>query len=211
MAYPEYKRDLLSDEFDANYVLDKYYHSGQSAVFFGSAPDEEPKLLQTVATAIFSKFSVRIHPLQLIICGSAHLGFSPVPDKLGKSFDSRTSDIDLAVISPEIFDNWWSELQSVSIDQNIRFALSRDLFWGFINPAIARDCSTLGQKWWDTFGAIRTDRAAGVRGRLYRTFWSMQSYHRLAIYGGHKRLVEERDRRPSQALDSTPPAAQEPQ
>lgn len=191
MGYPDYKLDLLSSEFDVNYVLDRYFHSGSSAVFAGAAPDEEVKLKGEVARGLFDAFATRVHSLQLVICGSAHLGFSPVPDKLGRSFDPSQNDIDIAVISPELFDGWWTELQSSGLDEAVRAAVSRDLFWGFINPAHVRDVPEHGTKWWRLFGSLRTDRASGVRGRLYRNFWSMQSYHRLAIYRGRERLLAE--------------------
>jgi len=189
MAYADYKRDLLAEDFDANYVLDRYFHTGQSAVFIGAQPHEEPNFKCEVARASFTAFGIRAHPFQLIITGSAHLGFSPVPGKLGKPFDSASSDIDIAVVSPELFDLWWTELQSGGLEPAVREIVSRDLFWGFINPANVRDLSDCGAKWWRLFGNLSTDRAAGVRGRLYRTFWSMQSYHKLGIFHGRRELT----------------------
>ena len=97
MAYADYKRDLLAEDFDANYVLDRYFHTGQSAVFIGAQPDEEPNFKYKIARAFCTSYGIRGHPFQLIITGSAHLGFSPVPGKLGKPFDSASSDIDIAV------------------------------------------------------------------------------------------------------------------
>lgn len=189
MSYADYKRDLLADDFDANYVLDRYFHSGQSFVFVGAtSADEESNLKFDVARALFGAFSVRVHPLQLVLCGSAHLGFSPVPDRLGTSFNPERSDIDIAVVSPELFDIAWTELQSAGLDPMIRSQVSHDLFFGAINPAIIRDLCEFGGRWWTTFGGLRTDRAKGIRGRLYRNCWSMQSYHKLAIYGGRAKL-----------------------
>ena len=104
MSYTDYKNDLLSDEFDANYVLDRYYHSGQTHAFIGASnADEESNLKADIASALYSAFYVRVHPFQLVICGSAHLGFSAAPHKLGDSFNPETSDIDVAVVSPELF------------------------------------------------------------------------------------------------------------
>lgn len=191
MAFPDYKRDLLSEDFDINYVLDRYFHSGQSAVFVGAGPDVEVAFTGDVARSLFSAFGIRVHPMQIVVCGSAHLGFSPVPEKLGKSFDPAKGDIDVAVISQEIFESTWNELQSVSLDPSVRASVSRDLFWGFINPANIRDVSEHGKRWWTAFGGLKTDRAAGVRGRLYRNFWSMQSYHRIAVYNGREKLLAE--------------------
>lgn len=191
MGFPDYKSDLLDEDFDANYILDKYYHSGTSAVFHGAAPDVEPKLKGRIAEQLYHTFKFRIHPFQLVISGSAHLGFSPVPSKLGKPFNAEESDIDIAVVSDELFDAWWAELQSGGLDPSIRADVSRNLFWGFLNPAVVRDYSDYGRKWWDLFGALATDRAEGVRGRLYRTYWSMQSYHKLAIHQARQKLMNE--------------------
>lgn len=195
MGYPDYKRDLLDLDVEVNFILDRYFHSGQSYVFIGAYPDEEAKLKETVAGSLYGAFRLRVHPFQLATCGSAHLGFSPVTDKLGKPFDPSVSDIDKAVVSGEIFDQWWAELQSGGLDEATRSVVARDLFFGFINPASVRDVSEHGSKWWRVFGDLHTDRAHGVRGRLYRNFWSMQSYHRLAVIRGRQKLKEEADSR----------------
>lgn len=139
MAYPDYKKDLLSEDFDVTYVLDRYFHSGESVVFGGAAPDAEAELKGEIARSLYSAFKTRVHPLQLIVCGSAHLGFSPVPDKLGRTFDPSRNDIDVAVISAELFESWWTELQSSGLDESVRNTVARDLFWGFINPAHVRE------------------------------------------------------------------------
>jgi len=191
MGFADYRRDLLNEAFDPNYMLDRYFHTGQSLVFNGAPPEAEGDFKYLVASELFTAFALRVHLYQLIVTGSAHLGFSPVPGKLGKSFDPMKSDIDLAIVSPELFDVWWTELQSAGLELAVRETVSRDLFWGFINPASVRDVSDCGAKWWRLFGGLRTDRAAGVRGRLYRTFWSMQSYHKLAIWHGREELQAE--------------------
>lgn len=192
MAFADYRRDLLSEDFDVNYVLDRYFHSGQSSVFAGAPPEAEVSMTGDIARSLFNAFAVRVHPLQIIICGSAHLGFSPVPDKLGKPFDPAKGDIDVAVISQEIFESTWNELQSIGLDSAIRATVARDLFWGFINPANIREVAEHGKRWWNAFGGLKTERAAGIRGRLYRNFWSMQSYHRIAIYQGREKLIAEK-------------------
>ncbi len=189
-SFADYERDLKDPTIDINYILDKYFHTGQSNVFFGATPGDEAKLKEQVAAELFDAFAIRIHPLQLVLCGSAHLGFCPIPDeRFGRPFDGRRSDIDIAVTCPELFDSWWSELQSIGLDPATREVVSRDLFWGFINPANLQTVGTLGPKWWALFGKLRTNRARGIRGRLYKNVWSMQSYHRLAVIGGRNRLL----------------------
>jgi hypothetical protein len=189
MAYPDYRRALEDAAIDINAILDRFFHSGESAVFAGAAPETEAELKNQVAIAFFQAFHIRIHPFQLIVTGSAHLGFSPVPDKLGKPFNSEESDIDFCIISPELFEAWWTELQSSGLDRPTRDLVSRDLFYGFINPANLQGVSNFANRWWVTFGALRTDRAKGIRGRLFKNFWSMQSYNRLSIIWGRDKLL----------------------
>jgi hypothetical protein len=191
MSFTDYERDLRDASFDPNYVLDKYFHSAQSAVFAGAPPGEEARLKQEVASQLHHLFGVRVHSLQLVVCGSAHLGFCPIAsdERFGRPFDAKRSDIDVAVVSPELFESWWTELQSIALDFETRTAVSRDLFWGFLNPALLRDVGEYGPKWWGLFGALRTDRARGIRGRLYKNLWSMQAYHRIAVVEGHNRLT----------------------
>src|ERR1019366_3612951 len=102
MAFPDYKRDLLAPDFDASRVLDRYFHSGQSVVFYGAHPETEPSFKRDLVIRLHESLDVRLHPLQIILCGSAHLGFSPVPGKLGNPFNSLSSDIDVAVVSEEL-------------------------------------------------------------------------------------------------------------
>jgi hypothetical protein len=188
MGYPDYKRDLMAPEFNVNRVLNRYFHSGQSVVFYGAAPETEPAFKSELASHLLDALRIQLHPLQLVVCGSAHLGFSPVPDKLGKPFDPSKSDIDVAVVSGELFDLWWAELQEGDPVQAVYRRIAEDLFWGFINPVNVNTVTRIGGKWWDVFGKMQTDRAQAVRGRLYRNYWSMQNYHRHAIEKGRKKL-----------------------
>jgi hypothetical protein len=188
MGFPDYKRDLQAPDFDLNRMLNRYFHSGQSVAFLGAHPEEEPAFKTDLARHVFEAINIQLHPLQLVVCGSAHLGFSPVPDKLGKPFDPQKSDIDIAVVSGELFDRWWAELQSTDPVPAVYRKIADDLFWGFINPVNVKTVTDIGQRWWSIFGKIQTDRAQAVRGRLYRNFWSMQSYHRHAIVRGRKML-----------------------
>src|SRR5262249_20345431 len=116
-------------------MLDRYFHSGQSSVFIGAPPEAESVFKRDLVRQLHTCLRIPLHPLQLILCGSAHLGFSPVPEKLGKPFDSSLSDIDVAVVSIELFDRWWSELQSIELIPAVLTKVANDLFWGFINPA----------------------------------------------------------------------------
>lgn len=189
MRFDDYQQDLKSGTFEVNRVLDKYFHCGRSAVFEGVSLEAEPEFKNYIARALYNALAMSLHPLQLVVCGSALLGFSPVLEKLGKPFDSRTSDIDIAVVSSELFDRWWRELQASRMDRSSRTKVAEDLFRGFINPVTVASESKIGQDWWKLFRQLDTPFAVGVRGRLYRDFWSMQNYHRSAIYGARDQLL----------------------
>ena len=96
----------------------------------------------------------------------------------------------MAIVSAELFDRWWSELQASNLVPATRTRVAEELFWGFINPDTVYTVSEIGRKWWDAFGTISTNRAKGVRGRLYRNYWFMQNYHRRAICDGRNKLLK---------------------
>jgi hypothetical protein len=194
MSFTDYERELKSSLFDPSRVLDRFFHSGQSYVFNQAAPEEQPEFKRTIIRDLRDLLRIEIHPLQLILCGSAHLGFSPVPlsNKFGKSFNPKKSDIDIAVVSPELFDQWWTELQKCKLVAGVIEDVARNLFWGFIDPSNVNQISKTAERWWKYFGDFKTDRANGVRGRVYRSFSSMENYHLEAIKGGRRLLLGER-------------------
>lgn len=180
MGFADYQRDIQDPDVSHDWILNRYFHAGQSYAFSGADPSEEVELKMGLASDLSAAFDHLVHPLQLVVCGSAHLGFSPVwGEKYGAPFDPRRSDIDVAVIHGELFERCWSELQNGREEPPDQ--VRDDLFWGLINPALIKDACRFGEKWWTLFGALRTDRARGVRGRLYRNHWSMQNYHRVSI------------------------------
>ncbi len=191
MGYADYKNDLKATCFDVEDVLHRYFHAGQSALFQGADPNEEPRFKRAISKQIAQDIGIKCHPLQLVICGSAHLGFSPVPEKLGTTFHPERSDVDVAVVSAEIFDCWWTELQErASLTDPERRRIAEDLFWGFIDPSRVRHLSEMGKTWWKLFGNFSIDRACGVRGRVYRSYWNMQNYHKHAIERGREKLMK---------------------
>lgn len=182
VGFTDYDRDICDPELDVEYILDRYYHSGASVAFIGADLDEEADLKRSLAVKLAETFQMPFHPLQLVICGSAHLGFSPVVDgeRYGRSFDPRKSDIDVAVIHAELFERCWGELQDAQSGEWFP-AVADNLFYGLIDPSLIRGACSIGASWWELFGSLKTARAKGIRGRLYRNHWSMQRYHSRAI------------------------------
>lgn len=191
MAFADYRRDLQDSAKHDNQILDVYYHRGPSHAFIGAPDTAESSMKDAIADALHSTFNIRPHPLQIVLCGSAHLGFSPVPvsGRFGNPFNPTSSDLDFCIVVEALFNKCWNELRDGRVDPKIEGQMAADIYWGLINPHLVRDLTEFGKKWWQVFGAIKTDRGRGVRGRLYRDFWSMQSYHLRGIADARRKLA----------------------
>jgi hypothetical protein len=194
MGFESYKQALLSVSFDDDYsvrrILDAYYHSGTPYVFQEDA-NAQGEFMRSIASEITAAYKLRCHPHHVVICGSAHLGFSAAPnEKLGTTFSFTKSDIDVAILLPELFDRWWLEL----VDTRVRLGERRSeiadhLFNGYINPQVVRDYTATGREWWRLFGRLTVGKFNKVRGRIYRDPQFMENYHRLSVLKGRDRLL----------------------
>lgn len=196
MRSEEYKTRLLTcPESQNQLILDEFFHAGESFCFRGD-PAGEAALKATVqeilASGLFDEIglTVRFHPLQLVVCGSAHLGFSAAPKKLGNAFRPGASDIDIAIVNPELFEAWWAELQQApQIAPGTQRQVAENLLFGFIDPSTVCDSSPIGRIWWKSFGNLRMPSIGSVvRARLYKNYWSMQNYHIRSINEARNQL-----------------------
>jgi hypothetical protein len=187
-SYTEALRAEPFDEIIVERILDTYYHSGAPYVFGGNA-DAYGLFRRSLANEISSAFGIGCHPHQLVICGSAHLGFSAAPnEKFGTPFSFSKSDVDVAVLLPELFDRWWFELVKPGIILRKRRLIANHLLNGYINPKLVRYATTSGRKWWKLFAKSNAGGLNKVRGRIYRDPQFMQTYHRLSVIKGREKL-----------------------
>ncbi len=192
MDFESYQNALRAEPFDeltVERILDEFFHSGTPHVFSGDDA-AHGQFRRSLANEINSAYgTTACHPHDVVICGSAHLGYSPVPEKLGKPFNIDTSDIDVAILLPDLFDRWWLELVApgVGLGQH-RGTIADDLLNGFINPHYVRNATSTGQKWWRLFGGFTAGGFNRVRGRIYRGPSFMQNYHRLSVMRGRECL-----------------------
>jgi hypothetical protein len=192
MDFESYKEALQAEPFDEHCVeciLDTYYHSGNPHVFRGDAVTHG-QFKRALANEISSAFGFGCHPHHVVVCGSAHLGFSAAPnEKFGKPFSFTQSDIDVAILLPELFDRWWLELVSPRVSLGVlRPDIAEHLLNGYINPQFVRDFTATGRDWWRLFGEFAAGRFNNVRGRIYRGPHFMQNYHRLSVIRGRDKL-----------------------
>lgn len=183
MAYPTKDEfAALLDSREHREIVDELLIAGLPFAF-RDAPDSYDTLLATLGTALGLSNNT------MTVIGSGRIGFSLSPEKFGVPF-SPQSDLDVVVVSAELFDAAWLDLLRLGRKY---FALERkvqswiethkenNIFWGFILPDRLPGAVTLSLKWFRTFrGLGRNPSLAGrdVNGRLYRT-WDHVHVHQL--------------------------------
>jgi len=191
MDFESYKEALLAEPFDelsVERILDTYYHSESPHVFQGNAA-AYGQFRRALANEIGSAFGIGCHPTKVVVCGSAHLGFSAAPNaKFGTPFSFTESDVDVAILLPELFDRWWLELVDRKVVLRKRRLIAYHLLNGYINPKLVRGSTATGRKWWELFGKSAAGGFSKVRGRIYRDPQFMQNYHRLSVKRGREKL-----------------------
>lgn len=150
-----------------------------------------------IAVRLSEAYRRPVERIEIVITGSAKLGFSMTRKAIEgqpslvryRSFRPE-SDIDVAVISPDIFDLLWSELSAHSHSAP-RFPwqsrkLGDYLICGWLRPdhfptnAGLRYCDL----WWETFRGLSRDpryRRHRVRGGLFYSMDELKRYSRRAV------------------------------
>lgn len=137
-------------------------------------------------SSIASEFA--LHPSQVLIVGSAKLGFSIVKAKRYRPFGD-TSDIDVAIISPALFNSMWEDAFNFwrtgaywpEID-----AFRRYLFRGWIRPDKLPPEKSFERRrhWWEYFRTITQSQVFGpfpIRAGLYKSWHYLESYQQTCV------------------------------
>jgi hypothetical protein len=141
-----------------------------------------PDLYQALRTAIANHFHV--HPMDVLMVGSGHLGFSLAPAKLWAPLNAD-SDLDMVIISETVFVDFWEELSSYDQSRALRTAqeaeeyrlFKRHFFWGRIRP----DYLPLKYRrtWFDFFSGISYKHFDGrkITGTIFYNRHFFEQYH----------------------------------
>ena len=177
MPLIDFKSDLPI--LDTMAILNKYVYCEECAMLL-------PAQHLALKTRTAGKFN--ISPNQVIIVGSTKLGFSIAPEKLFRAF-CDTSDIDVAIVSPELYVKVWYELfnyrrsQPYWADEN---ECMQYCFQGWIRPdKLPRSNSyPFAKAWWEFFQTLTSSGEFGpykIRAALYHSKPFMDSYQRICI------------------------------
>jgi hypothetical protein len=136
----------------------------------------------------------------ITIVGSAKIGFSLNPNNFPREF-SDASDIDVVVVSEELFDRVWMillewhyprrNMELGRVEGGWMRSRRGDIYWGWLVPDeihyeglsfpnVLRPLRDISAKWFDTFQSLSLYpefAAHRVSGRLYRTWDHAIRYH----------------------------------
>jgi hypothetical protein len=132
-----------------------------------------------------------IHPSEILLVGSAKLGFSIAPRKRYRPFGDQ-SDIDIAIVSPPLFEKIWQQV--FDYQDNISYFWPRDdeidfkhfLFTGWIRPdklPPARSFS-FRKEWWDFFLSLTSTGVYGpykITAGLYKSWYYLEKYQSICV------------------------------
>ena len=193
-AYPspqEFREILLSTEPDD--VAKRHVFDGTAYAF-----RSRPKAFVLLRSHLSESLGVTEE--NIVVVGSAKIGFSLSPDNFPRRFNPF-SDIDVVVVDEELFDRVWmtildwnyplGRLKMLAVDRVWTSRRRSDLYWGWFRPdrirftglslpqalAPIRDIST---GWFNAFqGLSRYPEFAQrqISGRLYRTWGHALRYH----------------------------------
>jgi hypothetical protein len=130
-----------------------------------------------------------IHPSEVLVVGSGKTGFSIAPHKRYTYFNDN-SDIDLAIVSPSLFDKIWQavyEFWGKNGDSGWnRKEFQNFLFQGWIRPDKLPNSRSfeIGKDWWEFFRGLTQQELYGpykVTAGLYKSWYFLENYQSLSV------------------------------
>jgi hypothetical protein len=124
-----------------------------------------------------------IHPNEVVVVGSAKLGFSIAPDKRYRPFGEK-SDIDVALCSGQLFDAFWKDVFDYWARGELWPGIGdfrKYLFRGWMRPDKLPPITSFirSRDWWEFFRALANSGEYGpykVTGALYKSWHFLESY-----------------------------------
>ena len=125
----------------------------------------------------------RVHPSEVLMVGSAKLGFSISPTKPLTKFSDK-SDIDLAIVSDSLFDQTWSAVHRYSKDAGSWPKITdfqHYLFDGWIRPDVLPPEADfeIASTWWEFFRVLTASGRYGkykIAAGLYKSWDFLERY-----------------------------------
>jgi hypothetical protein len=169
-----------------------------TARLFDGTPAVWPHELSYIKWRHLVATELCVDPMAVQLVGSARLGYSMSPKKNFRKFHEG-SDLDIAVISPELFDKAWGELREIIEDE----LLSRNKT--YLRKLVFEECIALdmvlprlsfGEQWSLSRDRFIQDLGSAFRNcevnyRLYRNHRSLRRYQVKSVSIARDRAIEE--------------------
>lgn len=170
-----------------------------TARLFEGPPAIWPEELEYVRWRHLVATRLDVDPMGIQLVGSARLGYSINPHKDFKVFDNN-SDLDIAVISPELFERAWEELRLLIEHQRFndrKNYLRKLVFEECIALDFALPALSFGEHWSqarDSFAQSlgRPLIDCSINYRLYRSHKALRVYQLKSVNIARDRAIEER-------------------
>lgn len=173
----EFKADLKS--LTAKQIVRKYILNGRCHAL---TDDKHYQLKESVCEHFNIEFN------NVVLVGSGKLGFSIKSEKRFLAFGDD-SDIDIAVISPELFTKVWEEAYLYK-KSGAYWPKSSEFFRylseGWIRPdkLPSSNYFHFSKNWWDFFNELTSTKKFGpykIRAGLYHSLFFLQEYQMICV------------------------------
>ncbi|AUJ87190.1 MULTISPECIES: hypothetical protein [Enterococcus] len=178
--------ELTSKEFYSKHILrsDNWYFEK----VIGRDKEDSIRLTDDFKAIISQSLQISFHNISIV--GSSKIGCSLAPisdfsNKLFRLFDENESDIDIAIVSDKLFQNYWDLFRKSYSPINKRHyqKISRGIYRGYINEKnleLIDGC----RKEWNSLASeskkiLRRDLyiQPEITYRLYRSWEDFEEYH----------------------------------
>lgn len=175
----EFKNKLRDEVISDIEIVQGYITHGRAFVF----EDDDEKYFK-LKRMVAQKFG--LNPQDVIMIGSAKLGFSISPLKRWQPFRDE-SDIDMVIISSDIFDRFWRELYDFNIkltDRTVKeekqyYSFLDYFFKGWLRPDVFPFSYVGRNEWLGFFKSISYGEFGDhkISGAVFRDWGFYEAYH----------------------------------
>lgn len=153
-------------------------------ILTGSCAQLGDDAAHAVRSSISQKFAVEYN--NVIIVGSANLGFSIKPRKRYVSFGEE-SDVDVAIVCNRLFEKVWREIylyDKSGAYWESKAAFRKYLAKGWIRPDMLPPSAVFAfsNDWWEYFSSLRIDGCDyKITGGIYHSHFFLREYQTICI------------------------------
>lgn len=136
-----------------------------------------------------------VHPNDVLVVGSAKLGFSIAPQKQYRTF-GETSDIDVVIVNSALFDTFWRSVYHMWKEKvlwNTETDFKKYLFQGWIRPdkMPVSNKYSITDDWWEFFRQLTSTNEFGpykINGAIYKDWYFLEGYQNFAVQNCKEQL-----------------------